>query len=298
MSDYKKYLDPQVVAKISNLELVARLVVEGFVAGMHKSPYRGFNVEFAEHRQYNPGDEIRYIDWRVWGKRDKYYVKQFEEETNLKCHIILDKSASMGYSSGNVSKLMYGVYLTSALSYLMLNQRDSVGLTTFDKDIRTYLPPRGQPAYLKEILNSLSNIKPEEKTDLSFVLHRMADKIKRRALIIVISDFMDDTNRVIAGMKHLRHKKHEVIVFHLMDPQEKEFNFNDPMEFVDMESNEVLKTDPNRIRAAYRQRIEEFIKDFKYHCGGAAIDYSLLLTSTPFDIALSNYLAKRRTRIK
>ncbi|MFH1288331.1 MAG: DUF58 domain-containing protein [bacterium] len=293
-----KYLDPQVVAKISNLELVARLVVEGFVAGLHKSPYHGFNVEFAEHRQYNPGDEIRYIDWRVWGKRDKYYVKQFEEETNLKCYILLDKSASMGYSSGKVSKLMYGVYLTSALSYLMLSQRDSVGLVTFDKDIRTYLPPRGQPAYLKEILNSISNIKPEEKTDLSFVLHRLANKVKRRALILVISDFMDDTNRVIAGLKHLRHKKHEVIVFHMMDIQEKEFNFNEPLEFVDLESNDVLKTDPAEIKASYRQKIEEFVKDFKYRCGEGFIDYSLLLTSTPFDTALSNYLAKRRMRMK
>lgn len=298
MSDYKKYLTPQTVAKISNLELVARLVVEGFVAGLHKSPYHGFNVEFAEHRQYNPGDEIRYIDWRVWGKRDKYYVKQFEEETNLKCYILLDKSASMGYSSGGVSKLMYGVYLTSALSYLMLNQRDSVGLVTFDKDIKTYLPPRCQPAYLKEILNSTYNIKPGEKTDLNFVLHRLADKIKRRALILVISDFMDDTNRVITGLKHLRHKKHEVIVFHVMDVQEKEFDFNKPLEFVDLESNDVLKTDPVRVRASYCQMVEKFIRDFKYRCGESFIDYSLLLTSTPFDVALSSYLARRRMRMK
>ncbi|MEW6088790.1 MAG: DUF58 domain-containing protein [bacterium] len=298
MSDYKKYLDPQVVAKISNLELVARLVVEGFVAGLHKSPYRGFNVEFAEHRQYNPGDEIRYIDWRVWGKRDKYYVKQFEEETNLKCYILLDKSASMGYSSGKITKLMYGVYLTSALSYLMLSQRDSAGLVTFDKDIRTYLPPRSQPAYLKEILNSIAGIEPFEKTDLSFVLHRLADKIKRRALILIISDFMDDMNKVIAGLKHLRHKKHEVIVFHLMDVQEKEFNFSEPLEFIDMESNEVLKTDSAGIKAFYRRKVDEYLKDFKYRCGEGFIDYSLLLTSAPFDIALSNYLAKRRMRMK
>lgn len=299
MSDYKKYLDPQSVAKISNLELVARLVVEGFIAGLHKSPYRGFNVEFAEHRQYNPGDEIRYIDWRVWGKRDKYYVKQFEEETNLKCYILLDKSASMGYQGDfQVNKLTYGVYLTSALSYLMLSQRDSVGLVTFDKDIRTYLPPRSRRAYLKEILNSINNIKPDGKTDLSFVLHRLADKIKRRALILVISDFMDDTNRVLAGLKHLRHKKHEVIVFHIMDIQEKEFNFNEPLEFVDLENNDVLKTDTAEIRASYRQKIEEFIKDFKYHCGEGFIDYSLLLTSTPFDEALSFYLARRKRMMK
>lgn len=296
MFDYKKYLQPEVVARISNLELVARLVVEGFITGLHKSPYRGFNVEFAEHRQYNPGDEIRYIDWKVWGKSDKYYIKQFEEETNLKCYILLDKSASMGYSSGKVTKLMYGIYLTAALSYLMLHQRDSVGLLTFDKEIRTYLPPRSQPSYLKEVLHCLENVKPEEKTDISTVFHELAEKVKRRGLIIIISDFWDDISSVLSGLKHLRHKKHELIVFHLMDRQEREFNFYEPLQFVDLENRDILNTDGRQIKSFYREKVEEFIKKFRHSCGEGFIDYCLTMTSTPFDEALFAYLAKRKMK--
>ncbi|MBN1561396.1 DUF58 domain-containing protein, partial [candidate division KSB1 bacterium] len=218
MKDYLRYLQPQTASKLANLNLVARLVVEGFITGLHKSPYHGFSVEFAEHRQYMPGDEIKHIDWKVYAKTDRHFIKQFEEETNLKSYMLLDSSASMGYTSHALSKLEYSSYLVAALSYLMLKQRDSVGLVTFDEKIRTFMPPRSVKSYLTLILKELHKTTSHERTNVAATLHQMAERIHRRGLIILFSDLLDNPQKVMSGLKHFRHKKHEVIVFHILDP--------------------------------------------------------------------------------
>jgi len=290
----KQYLDPETISRIENLSLVARLVVEGFIIGLHKSPYHGFSVEFAEHRQYMPGDEIKHIDWKLYGKTDRYYVKQFEEETNLKAHIILDASKSMAFGSDGISKLQYGSYLGAALTYLMLKQQDAVGLTLFDRGIRTIIPPSSRPSYLNIILSQMEGLEAGGETDISSTLHELADRIKRRGLIILISDLLDDPESVITGLKHFRHKKHEVLVFHLLDHQEKDFNFDRQVELTDMESGAVLTTEPRLIQQAYRREITKFVERYRSECLSHHIDYIHLTTNQPFDLALTEYLNKRQ----
>jgi len=280
--------------RLSNLNLVARLVVEGFITGLHKSPYHGFSVEFAEHRQYMPGDDIKHIDWKAYGKTDRYYVKQFEEETNLKSYILLDSSASMGYASDKISKLQYSSYVAAALSYLMLKQRDAVGLVTFTDTMKTYLPPRSINSYLTLILKELSRTKSQQQTNIAATLHQMAERINRRGLVILFSDLLDDPKRVMSGLKHFRHKKHEVIVFHILDPMERYFNFKQDGMFEDMESGEKIPTQPWHIRGDYRKLMSQFIDHYKKECLANRIDYVLLDTSEHFDRALMHYLIKRR----
>ena len=294
MEDYRKYLIPDIVSKISNMELRARLVVEGFIAGLHKSPFHGFSVEFAEHRQYLPGDETRYIDWKIYGKTEKYFIKQFEEETNLKSYLLLDISKSMDYASEkNIKKIEYASYLASSLAYLLIKQRDAVGLITYDEDIKTYIPPHATKSYLKLILKELTLIKPEKKTYTLQSLDKIAEQIKRRSLIIVFSDFLDEPNKVISTLKHFRHNNHEIIVFHILDPLEVSFAFGKDAVFIDMESNEELTTQPFHIQKAYQNEMQKFINFYKKECLMNQIDYVLLETNTPFDIALFNYLRKR-----
>lgn len=293
-NDYRKYLDPEVVARIKNIQLRARLVVEGFITGLHRSPYHGFSVEFSEYRQYMPGDEIRHIDWKVYGKTNRFYIKQFEEETNLKCYLLLDTSGSMGYSSQEISKLDYAASLTAALAYLMIEQRDAVGLIKFDQKISKYLPPRSIKSYLLQILKELANIRCRETTDIANTFHEMAERIHRRGLIIVLSDLYDEPERVISGLKHFRHKKHEVIVFHILDPMEINFNFNRTSRFKDMESGEEIDTQPWHIRADYQKKVKQFIENYKRQCRLSQIDYVPLITSQPFDLALMEYLIKRK----
>ncbi len=268
--------------------------MEGFITGLHKSPYHGFSVEFAEHRQYMPGDEIKHVDWKVYGKTDKYFVKQFEEETNLKSYILLDSSASMGYSSHSVSKLMYASYVSAALSYLMLKQRDAVGLITFDEAIRTYMPPRSVNSYLTLILQELQKTPSQARTNIAETLHQMAERINRRGLIILFSDLFDDPAKVMSGLKHFRHKKHEVIVFHVLDPMERYFNFRQDGIFEDVETGERLATQPWHIRGDYRKLFADFIAHYKRECLANRIDYILLDTTEPFDRVLMNYLIKRK----
>jgi len=294
VQDYRQYLQPEVVSRLSNLNLVARLVVEGFITGLHKSPYHGFSVEFAEHRQYMPGDDIRHVDWKVYAKTHRYYVKEFEEETNLKSFLLLDASASMGYTSHNITKLQYATYLAAALSYLMLKQRDSVGLLTFDDKIRRYLPPRSVTTYLTLILQELQKTKTSSKTNIAGTFHQLAERIARRGLIIVFSDLFDDPQRVISGLKHFRHKKHEVIVFHILDPYERHFNFRQDATFRDLETGEKLSTQPWHIRGEYRALMNSFIENYKRQCRENRIDYVLMDTSENFDRALLQYLVKRK----
>ena len=298
--DYRKYLKPEVVSKLSNMELVARLVVEGFITGLHKSPYHGFSVEFAEHRQYMPGDEIRHIDWKIYGKTDRYYIKEFEEETNLKSYIILDASRSMAYSStppergGGMTKLEYASYVGAALAYLMVQQRDAVGLTVFDEKIRTHMPPHATKSYLRQILKYLELLKGSNKTGTAQSLHEIAERIKRRGLIIILSDLFDRPEEVASAFKHFRHKKNEVIVMQVLDPLERSFAFGGDAIFKDMETAEQLPTQPYHIQVAYQDEMRRFIEGYKKVCRENNIDYVLLDTATPFDIALFEYLSKRK----
>lgn len=293
--DYRKYLQPDIVAKLSNMEIVARLVVEGFITGLHKSPYHGFSVEFAEHRQYMPGDEPKHIDWKIYGKTDRYYIKQFEEETNLKSYIILDASRSMAYSSnGKLSKLEYASYIAAALSYLMVQQRDAVGLTVYDEKVRTHMPPHATKSYLKAILKQLELTEASNKTGTAASLHQIAERIKRRGLVIILSDLFDKPNEVAAAFKHFRHKKNEVIVMQILDPMERSFAFGGDAVFKDMETSEEITTQPRHLQKAYQDEMKKFLDLYKKECRENNIDYVLLDTSTPFDIALFQYLSKRQ----
>jgi uncharacterized protein (DUF58 family) len=293
--DYRRFLKPDVVSKLSGMEIKARLVVEGFIAGLHKSPYHGFSVEFAEHRQYMPGDPLKNVDWKVYAKTDRFFIKEYEEETNLKAYLLLDTSGSMGYGSSNVNKLEYSCYLSAALSYLMLKQRDSVGLVLFDQGIRKYIPPKSAlRSHLHVILQELDKLEPSQTTNISTALHQMAERIKRRGLIILISDLFDDPSQVITGLKHFRHKKHEVIVFHVLDPKERTFAFPELAVFKDLETGEELMTSPWQIRREYGERFKALVDKYTLECRESLIDYVLLDTSVPFDYALFSYLSKRQ----
>jgi len=293
---YKKYLQPEVVSHLKGMELKARLVVEGFMTGLHKSPYHGFSVEFAEHRQYMPGDPIRNIDWKVFAKSDRYFVKEFEEETNLKAYILVDTSASMGYSSDEkkrINKLEYCSYLAASLTFLMLKQRDSVGMVGFDESIHTYIPPKSVTAHLHVLLQHMDKLEPSKKTNISSTLHQMAERIKRRGLIILMSDLLDDPQQVLAGLKHFRHRKHEIIVFHVLDPRERDFAFPREAIFEDLETGERITTLPWQIKKHYKRELDSVFDHFSRECRMSDIDYHLLDTSVPFDLALLAYLNKR-----
>lgn len=301
MQEPLKYLRPDAVSKLSSMELRARLVVEGFITGLHKSPYHGFSVEFAEHRQYMPGDEIRRIDWRVYGKTDRFYVKQFEEETNLKSYIVMDTSASMRFASETpkgeakrLSKMEYASYVAASLSYLMVQQRDAVGLTLFDASIRTSIPPHATKQHLRRILAELQNVQPTERTNSAAALHQLAERISRRGLVVILSDLFDDPIQVMAALKHFRHNHHEVIVMHILDPLERSFAFGSDAVFRDAETGETITTQPYHIQQAYQEAMQQFMERYKRECRENSIDYILLDTATPFDVALLNYLNKRQ----
>lgn len=295
MKDYRKYLVPQVVAKLANIELIAKLVVEGFITGLHHSPYHGFSVEFAEHRAYRPGDEIKYLDWKVLGRTEKYFVKQFEEETNTRVMIIMDASASMKFSSdGNISKYDYGSYLAASLALLMIQQRDAVGLVLYDTKIRKFHNPNSRPSFIREILRTLETNKPENQTGTASCLNEIAERIKKRSLIIVISDFFDNVETVSKALQHFRHDQNEVIVFHLLDPREVDFKFGKSATFTDLETGDKMLTHPFQLQKAYESTMNEFINQVKSKCLFQRIDYNLITTNTPFDKALVAYLNKRK----
>ncbi len=289
-----QYLDPQVISKLKGLDLIARMVVEGFLVGLHKSPYHGFSVEFAEHREYRPGDELRYMDWKVLGRTDRYYVKVFEEETNLKAYLVVDRSGSMGFGSKGISKLEYVKYLTSALSFLLLGQKDAVGLLLFSKGLDTFISPSARKNHLTILLKELEHLKPGGETSLSTVLYELADKIKRRGLIIIFSDLFDNYESIVKSLKIFRHKKNEVLVFHTLDRAELSLPYKRDMLLRDMETNERITIDPKSIQKDYRRKIESLIHAYKRDFRNASIDYQLLITDTPYDTALLSYLAKRK----
>jgi len=293
-TENRKYLAPEVLSKISNLEIIAKLIVEGFMTGLHKSPFHGFSIEFSQHRAYNPGDSLRFIDWKVFGRTDRFYIKQFEEETNLKSYILLDISKSMTYGSGKISKLEYGKFLASALTYLMLMQRDAVGIVLFDSTIQKLLPPRSVTSYLQPILKEFDTIVPGTDTNISQVLHIIAERLKRRGLLILISDLLDDPENILSSLRHFRHNNHEVLIFQTLDKQEISFGFEGDVLFEDLESGENIKTYPWYIKSDYSREIEDFINYFKRNCLENQIDFQLLQTDTTFDVALMEYLVKRK----
>jgi uncharacterized protein (DUF58 family) len=289
-----RFVEPAALARVKNLALVARGVVEGFISGLHSSPYKGFSVEFAEHRKYSPGDNPRHLDWRILGRTDRLYIKQYEEETNLRAQVLLDTSASMGYRHGaGLTKLEYGSFLTAVLAQLMIRQQDAVGLTTFDSQVRLDMPARSSPRHFDEMMHQLETVRPGQTTDLGATLNRLADRFKRRCLVVVISDLYGDLDPVERALHHFRHKRHEVIVFHVLDRAEIDFPFRELATFVDVETGARLQVDPGYVREDYRRQIEEFIERCRRTCADCQIDYVMTDTSVPYDFMLSRYLSKR-----
>ncbi len=282
------------VAMLDSISMRAKMVVEGYIIGQHRSPYHGFSVEFAEHRSYEPGDEVRHIDWKLYGKTNRLYVKRYEEETNLRAHLILDTSKSMDYASGKVSKLQYGSYLLAALSYLMISQQDAAGVVLFDESIRSFIPPKSTPSHLNTLLNVLDVEEPGTDTKIEPVLHEMAERINKRGLVIIISDLFDEPNSIMNGLKHFRHSKQEVILFHILDRNELEFDFNSRTKFVDMESGEEITTDPWHLKNDYKNLIKSLQDYYKSQCRLNLIDYVPLFTDDSLDKGLNEYFNKRQ----
>ncbi|GAB5500328.1 MAG: DUF58 domain-containing protein [Pseudohongiellaceae bacterium] len=293
MSDSINFLDPSVLTGLSNLELRARVVVEGFLSGLHKSPHRGFSVEFNDYRQYQRGDDMRHVDWKLYARSDKMYIKQYEDETNVRCVILLDTSASMNYSSGSMSKLNYGVTLASALAYFVNRQRDAVGLITFDDEVRNFIPPRCRQPHLMRILRTLSTLETGTHTNVVKPLTDLAVTLTKKSMVILITDMLDDEERIVGTLQNLRAMGHDVLTFQIMDSDELTFPFTEASEFIDMENNETYTTSPAAIREAYLENLNEFLDFCRKQCQSSGVDYCLLNTAEPLDEALSAYMTKR-----
>jgi uncharacterized protein (DUF58 family) len=294
MAGQARYLDPAIVARLGTIDLKAKTIVEGFLTGLHRSPFKGFSVEFAEYRQYLPGDDLATLDWKIYARTDRHVVKKFEEETNLDCHLLLDVSRSMGYGSHGITKLQYASFLAGALAYLMNRQRDAVGLLTFDDRIRTLLPTSARPGHLRAVLVSLERVTLGERTDVAQPLKSLVEAISKRGLVVLISDLMDDEARVIEGLKHFRYRGTDVIVFHILDPHELAFPFERAARFRDMETAEEVVAVPSAMGDAYRSRIGTLVSHYRQELGVNGIDYCMLDTSQPLEMGLLSYLQTRR----
>lgn len=289
-------LDPAVVARIGSLELIARTVVEGFFAGLHRSPFKGFSVEFSEYRPYLPGDDPSTIDWKLYARSDRHYVKKFEEETNLECHILLDVSASMGYASHTVSKLRFGVCLAAALAYLMHRQRDAVGLTLFDDRVVDAVPVGSRGGQLRALLASLGRAVPGTRSDVQLPLHQLAARLSRRGLVVLISDLLDEPAGIIEGLKHLRFQGSEVLVLRTLDPAELTFPFEHAARFADLETADEVLVVPAEVRAHYLERMHSMNERYRRELRLAGVDYHQVDTAAPLDTALMAYLSTRGRR--
>jgi uncharacterized protein (DUF58 family) len=290
-------IDPTALARFGRLELIARLVVEGVMSGLHKSPFKGFSVEFAEHRQYGPGDEIRHIDWRAFGKTDRYYVKEFEEETNLKAYLVVDSSGSMGYAGRTVSKFEHARRLAASLAYLMISQRDAVGLVTFDDSVRAMIPPRSAPNHFSVLCKVLEDTRTGGETPLSGILHALAERIRRRGLVIILSDGFDQIDALSNALRHLRHRHHEVLFFHTLAPEEEEFPFRRSSRFRNLERpDHQLRVDPATLRAGYLERFNAFRQTLKERIRAMDADYHMASTGEAIETTLLDYLASRSRR--
>ena len=297
MSAPEKYLRPEVIRQVARLDLRAKFIVEGFLSGLHASPFQGFSVEFSEHRKYVPGDDLKDLDWNVYAKTDKYYLKKFQAETNVTGYLAMDLSASMAYTyRQELTKFEYCICLAAALGYLMIHQQDPVGLITFDTAIRTSLPPRSRRTQLGAILSVLANLKPSGTTDVAGCLHQLASMVRGKGLIIVFSDLLTDPEPVLQSLHHLRHRGHEVILFHVLDEAEVHFPFEGLIEFTDVESPDRLTLDARGMRGDYLQAVTDFRETYRAECARANADYVAIDTSVSFDKALMEYLIQRQRR--
>ena len=288
-----KYLDPEILQRISPLDLVAREVVEGVRVGIHKSPLRGFSTEFAQHRQYVPGDPLRHVDWRVYGRTRRYYIKQYEAETNFTANLLLDASRSMRYASGDMSKLEYAKYMAASLAYLIVQQRDSAGLGVFSDRLQSYVEPRCSHSIVQTIAEELEKVSPEPRTDIAALLHEFARRMKRRGFVMLFSDLFDHVDEFLQGIDHLRFRGHNVTVFHILDPYELTFPFNGTWKFKGLELEPEISTQPKRIRNAYMDELRSFITTIRRACERNHVDYCLVNTARPIDAVLTAYLGGR-----
>jgi uncharacterized protein (DUF58 family) len=293
--DPRRFLHPATIARISRLDLRARQVVEGYISGMHKSPFFGHSVEFVQHREYVPGDDLRHLDWKVWSKTDRFYVKQYEEETNLRSTLVVDVSESMHYGRGALNKYAYGCTIAACLAYLLLRQQDSVGLITFDDAVRQVVPARGQQMHLDSIIAALDASRPRAKTDLEKILRRVAETVGNRGMIILVSDLLADRQPLLRGLEMLRHRRHDVLVFHVLDEDELNFPFAGTTRFEGLEELPQLVCDPRALREGYLQALNEFLMEVRRGCVGLGLDYALVQTSDYLDAVLSKFLHHRMT---
>jgi uncharacterized protein (DUF58 family) len=292
-----KFLDPAILARLGTMELKARTVVEGFLSGLHRSPYKGFSVEFAEYRQYLPGDDLAAVDWKVYARSDRHYIKRFEEETNLECHVLLDVSASMNYrGAAAMTKMEYGAVLAGSLTFLMNRQRDATGLITFDDRIRFRLPASARPGHLHALLLALERLEPGAQSNVARPLTHLAEALVKRSLVVLISDLLDDPAPVVRSLKHLRVRGTDVVVFHVLDPNERTFPFRGPSRFRDLENAREVIAEPSDVRAGYLKELDTLTRTYERELRGAGIDYVQLDTSQPLDFALVPYLSARGRR--
>jgi len=295
---YGDFFEPDVAARVGRLNLLVRKAVDGFITGLHRSPHLGFAIEFAEHRPYTPGDEIRRIDWLAYARTDRYFVKLNEQQTNLRCQIILDASGSMNFASGSVTKFQYARYLAALLAYLLLSQQDAAGLSVFDNLLRHHLNPTAKPGSLGPIFSLLDRTEPRNATALVSVLHELAGRLKQRRLIILLSDLLDDPDQVCRALRHFTFKRHQVIVFHILDPAELEFPFTKLARFADPETGRHVLTDPHQVRSRYLKEMEAFLATYRRQCSDAGIEYILADTSQRYDQRLIQFIAARRKTVK
>ena len=300
-TELQKYLDPKVLAKITQLDLQARLVVEGFIAGRHKSPFHGLSVEFASHREYTPGDDIKHIDWKVLGRTDRYYIKQYEEETNLKATFLLDASESMHYGSdrlNGLTKYQYAACTAASLALLLLRQQDAVGLAIFDEDLRMHLPASASSNHIKSLVHAMDVNRPKAKTSLEPICHSLAEKLSRRGLICVVSDLFVDVPGLVRGLQHFLHYDHEVIVLHVMDEDELTFPFQGNTMFRGLEDTGRLTVEPRALRKGYLAAVDRFCLEVKRRCIAGRIDYKRISTADRLDAALLSFLAARAAAVR
>ncbi len=288
------------LAKLAGLQLRARHIVEGFVAGLHRSPFRGFSIEFAEHREYAPGDDLRHVDWKVYGRTDKHYLKQYEDETNLLCHLVVDTSESMQYKGPDspLSKLEYAQCLAAALAWLVLHQQDAVGLATFDSEIRQLIRPSSQASHLKQIVKALDSVQAERKTATGPIFHELAARLSRRGVVIILSDLFDNVQSMLAGLKHFRYRRHDVVVLQVLDPAELDFPFRRPTLFHGLEEMPQVTADPRSLRAAYLEEFGRFLQQVRQGCRANYLDYQEMRTDSPLDAALAALLNRRAAQTR
>ena len=288
-----KYYEPRKLARIKNLQLLARTVVEGYISGLHRSPFKGFSAEFAEYREYLPGDDLKHFDWKVFARTDKRYIRLYEEETNLLCTILLDASGSMAYGDDDLTKFDYACGLSAALTYLMIQQRDQVGLVVFGEDVRQRIPPSNSPGHLMTVLEQLESAAPAGPTGIARSLHSIAEATRRRGMVIILSDLVDDQDEVMSALNHFRHNRNEVIVFNLFARSEQRLPFRGLIEFQDLETGRRMQVRPAVIREEYRRRFEDFVRRYRRDCAAARVDYQFVTTDIPYELMLADYISRR-----